>query len=191
MADQPELTPIDDEEPEETPGYRAPAEKSLDELKGLDADDDESLVRYKQELLAGVDPAAAPADDPRRVIVEQMAFVVRGKEDVTFDLTHPNTMKLTMKEGTEYQIRIGFKVQHEIVENLQYHHVLQRNGITVAEESYMVGSPGPKVQTQSWLSSNEFAPKGAISHGTYKVRSKLTDGDRNVHREWECEMNIE
>ena len=43
---------IEDEEPEETPGYKAPAQKTLDEIQKLDADD-ESLVRYKQALLAG------------------------------------------------------------------------------------------------------------------------------------------
>ena len=56
MAEQ-EPTPIDNEEPEETPGYKAPAQKTLDEIKNLD-NDDESLVRYKETLLAGVDPAA-------------------------------------------------------------------------------------------------------------------------------------
>ena len=35
-----------------TPGYKPPAEKSLDEIKTLDADD-ESLVKYKQQLLGG------------------------------------------------------------------------------------------------------------------------------------------
>jgi len=60
MADTEEqVTPIEDEEPEETPGYKAPAQKSLDEIKNLDADD-ESLVKYKQTLLGG---AAAGAGE--------------------------------------------------------------------------------------------------------------------------------
>ena len=52
MADPAEEVPaeIGDEEPEETPGYKAPAQKTLDEIHKLDADD-ESLVRYKQALL--------------------------------------------------------------------------------------------------------------------------------------------
>jgi len=54
----PSATPIDDEEPEGTPGYKAPAQKSLDEIQNLDAED-ESLVRYKQTLLAGAGAAAA------------------------------------------------------------------------------------------------------------------------------------
>ena len=54
MADPAEEVPaaIEDEDPEETPGYKAPAQKTLDEIQNLDADD-ESLVRYKQALLGG------------------------------------------------------------------------------------------------------------------------------------------
>lgn len=56
MAEQ-EPVPIDNEEPEETPGYKAPAKKTLEEIKNLD-NDDESLIKYKQTLLAGIDAAA-------------------------------------------------------------------------------------------------------------------------------------
>ncbi len=58
MAEEAEIQPIDNTEPEETPGYKPPAEKSLQEIQSLDQDD-ESLVRYKQALLAGVDSAAS------------------------------------------------------------------------------------------------------------------------------------
>ena len=57
MADLGEqVAPIEDDEPEETPGYKAPAKKTLDEIQNLDADD-ESLVRYKQALLSGASQA--------------------------------------------------------------------------------------------------------------------------------------
>lgn len=52
-AEEPAITPIEDEEPEETPGYKPPAQKTLDEITNLDADD-ESLVKYKQTLLGNV-----------------------------------------------------------------------------------------------------------------------------------------
>lgn len=66
MADPAEEVPaaIDDEEPEETPGYKAPAQKTLDEIKNLDADD-ESLVKYKEQLLGA---AAAAASGKSKVI---------------------------------------------------------------------------------------------------------------------------
>ena len=37
---------------EDTPGYKAPAKVDLETLKNMDADD-ESLVKYKQDLLKG------------------------------------------------------------------------------------------------------------------------------------------
>jgi hypothetical protein len=49
-----DLTPIDNEEIEETPGYKPPAQKSVQEIQQLDADD-ESLVKYKQQLLSGAE----------------------------------------------------------------------------------------------------------------------------------------
>lgn len=52
-----EIKEIENEEPEDTPGYKAPAQKSLKEIQEQDQDD-ESLVKYKQALLAGVDPNA-------------------------------------------------------------------------------------------------------------------------------------
>ena len=55
------VEPIADEEPEETPGYKAPAQKSLAEIQQLDAED-ESLVKYKQILLAGVESACKNDD---------------------------------------------------------------------------------------------------------------------------------
>ena len=59
MADGETLKEIESEEPEETPGYKAPAKKTLEEIQKQD-EDDESLVRYKQTLLAGVDAGAGP-----------------------------------------------------------------------------------------------------------------------------------
>lgn len=37
----------------DTPGYKPPAQKTLEEIQNADADD-ESLVRYKQQLLGNV-----------------------------------------------------------------------------------------------------------------------------------------
>ena len=49
-----DLTPIDNEEIEQTPGYQPPAQKSLKEIQEQDQDD-ESLQKYKAQLLAGAD----------------------------------------------------------------------------------------------------------------------------------------
>jgi Rho GDP-dissociation inhibitor len=46
----PTTEPVGDEEEEVTPGYKTPAKKDLETIQKLDADD-ESLVKYKQQLL--------------------------------------------------------------------------------------------------------------------------------------------
>ena len=40
------------EEEEDTPGYKAPAQKTMEEIQNLDTND-ESLKKYKEALLAG------------------------------------------------------------------------------------------------------------------------------------------
>jgi len=185
-----ELTPIDNEEPETVAGYVAPKKVTIDELHQLDADD-ESLVKYKEALL-NPDDGAAPADDPRKVIVESMSLVVEGRDDIVLDLTGDlSSMKMVVKEGVEYRIRIGFKVHHEIVAGLKYHHVIKRKGINVEKQSLMVGSYGPKSQQQTWTQSQvEEAPKGALGRGLYKISSKFIDDDKHVHLAWNWDMEI-
>lgn len=193
MAEEADLKPIDNEEPEETPGYVAPAEKKLDDIINMDQDD-ESLVKYKETLLAGVDPDAAPKDDPRRVVVQEMSFISSGREDITLDLTGDlsklKDKPVVVKEGVEFKLKIKFKVQHEIVSGLRYHHVVSRKGITVDKQSYMVGSYGPKAESQFSVCPSDEAPKGMVARGHYKVKSKFLDDDKNIHLQWEWSMDI-
>jgi len=193
MADGQDLKPIDNEDPEETPGYKAPAQKSIQEIQNQDQDD-ESLVKYKQALLAGVDPAAAPKDDPRKVVVQKMIFLSEGREDISFDLTGDiselKKKTIVIKEGVEYKLKIVFKIQHEIVSGLKYHHVISRKGLKVDKQSYMVGSYGPKAESHSYITPADEAPKGMIARGSYKVKSKFLDDDKSAHLEWEWSFDI-
>jgi len=184
-----DLVPIDSVDPDITPGYVPPAAKTLDEIKNQDQDD-ESLVRYKQTLLA--DEGASPIDDPRKVIVERMSLIVADRDDVVLDLTAGvlNLKKMTVKEGTDYKLKIDFKIHHEIVSGLKYHHIIKRKGINVDKHTYMVGSYGPKKETQSFLSPSDEAPKGMMYRGSYKILSKFIDDDKHVHLDWEWEMDI-
>lgn len=184
---------IESDDPEETPGYKPPVEKSLKEIQEQDQDD-ESLVRYKQMLLAGAGNATAPEGDQRRVIVEKMIFVSSGRDeiekDLTGDLKNLKSETITIKEGVEYRLKIVFKVQHEIVSGLMYHHVVSRKGIKVDKQSYMVGSYGPKAESHTYLAPMDEAPKGMISRGSYTVKSKFIDDYKRVHLEWEWSFAI-
>ena len=192
MKEDANQQPIDNEEPEETAGYQKPQEKSLDEIKNLDADD-ESLVKYKETLLAGRD-ANSNSDDPRRVIVERMVFLSEGRDDISLDLTGDLTKlknePIIVKEGAEYRIKIVFRIQHEIVSGLRYHHSVSRKGITTDKQSYMVGSYPPKSEPHEYTSPTDEAPRGMLARGHYKIKSKFIDDDKNVHLQWEWSMDI-
>ena len=54
----------------------------------------------------------------------------------------------------------------------------------------MVGSYGPKTEPQTYQTPTETAPSGLVSRGTYTVKSKFTDDDKNSIKEWEWILNI-
>jgi len=192
MAEEaPDITPIEDDEPEETPGYVPPAQKSLDEIQQLDADD-ESLVKYKQTLLGG-GGVVVDAEGPN-VKVQKLTLVVEGRPDVEIDLTGDLTKlkdsPFIIKEGTCYRLRITFKVNKEIVSGLRYHQVTSRKGINVDKQSYMVGSYGPKAESQTYMTPVDEAPKGMLARGHYNAKSKFLDDDKNIHLEWQWAFDI-
>lgn len=182
----------EDLHPEDTPGYKPPAQKTLNEILTQDAED-ESLVKYKEALLGGAGDVA-PADDPRRIIVEKLALLVEGRPDMELDLTGDITtlkkQNFVLKEGTQYRIKIYFKVHHEIVTGLKYVQGSYRKGIKVDKTSFMVGSYGPKVELQSYTTPPEEAPSGMIARGSYNVKSLFTDDDKNEHLKWEWTLDI-
>eukprot|EP01136_Pigoraptor_vietnamica_P016994 Opistho-1_new@61557 len=124
---------------EETPGYKAPKQVDLDTLKNLDAND-ESLNKWKAQLLKGAEGGAG-SGDPRRVIVEKLSLVVDGRPDAELDLTGDiKKLKATpfiIKEGSEYRIKVTFKVTKDVVAGLKYIHAVKRGPVTVDKASMM------------------------------------------------------
>jgi len=183
-------------EPEEAdgvePGYKPPAEKSLNEIINQDQDDD-ALARYKAALLgdaaSGEGPVLVYPDDPRQVIVQKLALVVDDMDDKELDLTQDlneiKKQKFVIKEGIKFRIRIDFIVQREIVTGLKYIQKTTRKGVTMDKMTHMVGSYAPKATSQSYTTPYEDAPSGILGRGTYTVNSFFTDDDKHDHLKWE------
>lgn len=176
---------------EQTPGYVPPKKVSLDTMKNLDADD-EALNRWKAQLLAGADAAAT--DDPRKVIVKSMTMKPADRDPIVLDLTGDlSTLKdtaIVIKEGSQYHIEIGFKIQHEVVSGLKYLQAVYRKGIRVSKDSFMLGSYGPKSEDQTARTRVEEAPSGMLVRGHYTVKSKFVDDDNETHLAWEWSFDI-
>nr|XP_054763030.1 rho GDP-dissociation inhibitor 1-like [Lytechinus pictus] len=195
MAEEGETEQIqaidDNDEPEITPGYKPPAQKTLDEITQLDQDD-ESLNKYKKTLLAGAE--AVEDDGGANVQVKAMVFLVEGREDIVLDLTGDLTKlkdkPITIKEGIQYRMAIKFRVQREIVPGLRYCYQIYRKAVRVEKSNLMVGSYGPNNDPHSFKTPLEDAPSGMISRGHYTVKSKFTDDDKTSILEWEWSFDI-
>lgn len=183
-----------EEEEEQTPGYTAPAKVALGELVSKDADD-ESLIKYKQQLLGSaaggtLDSAAAPADDPRQVIVEKMIVLCKDREPIEFNLPCKD-LSTVVKEGVEYQLKIIFKVHHEIVSGIKFQNVVSKMGVKVDTACHMMGSFGPRGDAYEFTTKSDEMPKGALGRGKYTVKSKFIDDDKKVHGEpWEWQFKV-
>ncbi|XP_060700749.1 rho GDP-dissociation inhibitor 1 [Hemiscyllium ocellatum] len=179
-------------EEESTVTYKAPAQKSLQEIEELDKDD-ESLRKYKETLLGNrtkiVDPNVPNVQVTRLTLVCAAApqcLVL----DLTGDVDKLKKHTFVLKEGVEYKIKINFKVNKEIVSGLKYVQTMARKGITIDKTEYMVGSYGPRDCEYEFLTTQEDAPKGMLVRGTYTIKSLFTDDDKHNHLTWEWQLNI-
>ncbi|CAI2186092.1 3970_t:CDS:2 [Funneliformis geosporum] len=191
MADQDE-----DLIPSQTAGYKVGQKKTLEEYNSLDAND-ESLKKWKETLGLGT-PASGPVDDPRRVVILEIALEVPGRTDVVLDLSTPELLEnvknnpFTIKEGVEYRMKAKFRVQHEVVSGLKYLQVIKRKGIRVDKTEEMIGSYGPNPNSEPYEKKfmAEEAPSGMIARGHYDAKSKFIDDDGITHIEWSWSFDI-
>ncbi|CAB3361150.1 rho GDP-dissociation inhibitor 1 [Cloeon dipterum] len=175
--------------------YVPPPEKTLEEILAADQED-ESLRKYKEALLGASTAGAVVVEpnDPRRVLVKQLALVVADRDDVvlnlTGDISQLKKKTFVIKEGVSYRIRIDFIVQREIVHGLKYVQKTSRLGVPVDRMTHMVGSYPPKEEMQSYTTPAEDAPSGMMARGSYSVHSLFTDDDKNEHLKWEWSFEI-
>eukprot|EP00030_Apusomonadida_sp_AF-17_P003216 a346178_113.p2 GENE.a346178_113~~a346178_113.p2 ORF type:complete len:221 (+),score=103.15 a346178_113:32-664(+) len=186
----------DDDMDENDTGYRVGAKVSVDELLTKDADDD-ALNRWKAQLLAGA-AAAAPIDpnDTRVVIIEEFGFIADGRDPIAFDFSTPEGVEamknssITIKEGSEYNLRVRFRVQRDTVLGLRFNTVVKRSGLKVDTQSHMIGSYAPTPAPVEFMFPSELAPSGMMARGKYKATSRFIDDDKRVHLEWEWGFSI-
>ncbi|XP_049416829.1 rho GDP-dissociation inhibitor 1 [Epinephelus fuscoguttatus] len=192
--EQVNVSEVETEEEDTNPNYRPPAQKSLDEIQKLDAED-ESLRKYKEALLGKEVKVAADPNTPN-IQVMSMTLVCDAAPaplvlDLTGDLDSFKKNPFVLKEGVEYKIKINFKVNKEIVSGLKYTQQTYRKGVRVDKSDYMVGSYGPRPdEAYEFLTTMEEAPKGMLARGTYNIKSKFTDDDKHDHLSWEWNLII-
>jgi len=172
----------------ETPGYKPPAPKALDDIKTLDADD-ESLNKYKEQLLGKTE--AALDEGGLNVLVKNISIRVAGRDDDVLDLTGKlDDLKVQVKEGIQLRLVVGFRVQREIVAGLRFNYKITRKGVPIITSTQMVGSYAPKTEAYSFVGPEEEIASGFIARGSYNCKCLFTDDDKHEYLKWEFKLKV-
>jgi Rho GDP-dissociation inhibitor len=182
-------------------GYKAPQKMDLSSIVAKD-EDDESLTRYKKLLLGNANDVKQTENrlidpnDSRVVLPIRITLLFENhKPDITFELKEIKDLhskrSVTIKEGATYRTQLEYYVQRDIVTGLNLmNRVLKARTIPIDKSKYMIGSRAPSAELQTYVSDIEQAPSGMLSRGSFLVKSKLTDDDKNVFAEWEWNLVI-
>lgn len=168
--------------------FNKDAPKNVNDIMSRDKED-ESLKRYKEQLLGSAATKEEDSSDPRKVILTDFIVILKDGKELSFNLENSvEGIKFELNEGCEYKIKFGFKVKHEIVSGLQVDFKAWKKLLKLAgnKEHVVMGSYGPKVEKQ-WFEfpRHEYldAPKGMVGRGEYKGILELTDVDKAKHSE--------
>jgi Rho GDP-dissociation inhibitor len=186
-------------------GYKAPQKMDICSIVAKD-ENDESLTRYKKLLLGNssdgqqIKNQVIDPNDSRIVIPIRITLLFDNhKPDITFELKGSleqlrdlhSKRSITIKEGEHYRTQLEYYVQRDIVTGLKLvNKVLKARTITVDKSKYMIGSRAPSGELQKYVGEVEQAPSGVLSRGSFLVKSKLTDDDKNIYAEWEWNLVI-
>ena len=118
-----------------------------------------------------------------------MVLNFETQQDIDNAKKHP----LVVKEGTEFRVRVTFRVQHNVVLGLRILNSVSKLGKTVAKDEEMLGTYPPKNEFQSLdIPRNDWneAPTGMLMRGEYKSKMTFMDDDKKTHLEFEYVLKI-
>ncbi|XP_062164688.1 rho GDP-dissociation inhibitor 1-like [Alnus glutinosa] len=177
----------DDEKEEEHVTKLIKSEKELDlgpqiSLKEqLEKDkDDESLRKWKEQLLGNVDLSAVGETKEPEVKIQSLTILCRGRPDLVLPIPFVNNSKsslFSLKEGSRYSIKFTFTVSSNIVSGLKYTNVVWKTGVRVDNSKRMLGTFSPQQQPYTFEMEEETTPSGMFARGSYYARTKFVDDD--------------
>ncbi|KAL6592679.1 hypothetical protein ACP70R_042777 [Stipagrostis hirtigluma subsp. patula] len=182
----------DDDEEEEEEGKAAEAIEvgprvSIKEQLEKDKDD-ESLRRWKEQLLGSVDLNSVGETLEPDVKITSLSILSPGRPDIVLPLpAEPGIGDkdpwFTLKEGSTYRLKFTFSVRDNIVSGLRYTNTVWKTGIKVDSTKEMLGTFSPQAEPYTYLTPEETTPSGIFARGSYSARTKFLDDDRKCHLE--------
>ncbi|GAB2279837.1 Rab GDP dissociation inhibitor alpha [Dionaea muscipula] len=157
--------------------------------------DDESLRKWKEQLLGNVDVNLAGAEtlEPE-VKILSLAIVSPGRPDIVLPIPEDGDPKgtwFTLKEGSTYVLRFCFTVNSNIVSGLRYTNTVWKTGLKVDSTKEMLGTFSPQQEPYTHELPEELTPSGYFSRGSYTAKTKFVDDDNKSYLQLNYTFDIQ
>ncbi|XP_040933086.1 rho GDP-dissociation inhibitor 1 isoform X1 [Gossypium hirsutum] len=169
--------------------------------------DDESLRRWKEQLLGSVDMSALGGTvfpicysrskhmlnyifvmkaemEAAEVKIERLSIVCRGRPDIVLPIpfvSNPKSSLFILKEGSPYRLKFSFTVSHNVVSGLNYTNTVWKTGVKVEKTKVMLGTFSPRKDPYTYELEEETTPSGLFARGSYSATTKLVDDDGKAY----------
>ncbi|XP_009365177.1 rho GDP-dissociation inhibitor 1 [Pyrus x bretschneideri] len=148
--------------------------------------DDESLRRWKEQLLGAVDFENVGETLEPEVKFIQLSILSPGRPDIVLDIPEdgkPKGLWFTLKEGSQHNLKFSFQVKNNIVSGLKYTNTVWKTGVKVDSTKEMIGTFSPQQEPYIHVMPEETTPSGMFARGSYSARSKFLDDDNKCYLE--------
>ncbi|KGN53053.1 rho GDP-dissociation inhibitor 1 isoform X2 [Cucumis sativus] len=144
--------------------------------------DDESLRKWKEQLLGSVDLSAIGESKEAEVKILSLTIQCPGRQDLVLPLPFTKTSKTSsclfaLKEGSRYRLLFSFVVAGNIVSGLKYTNTVWKTGVRVDYSKKMLGTFSPQKEPYVYEMEEETTPSGMFARGSYSARTKFVDDD--------------
>ncbi|KAH7856474.1 hypothetical protein Vadar_001764 [Vaccinium darrowii] len=148
--------------------------------------DDESLRKWKEQLLGSVDINAIGETLEPEVKFLSLAIKSPDRPDIFLPVPesgNPKGLWFTLKEGSRYSLKFTFQVNNNIVSGLKYTNTVWKTGVKVDSTKEMVGTFSPQLEPYMHEMPEETTPSGFFARGSYAARTKFVDDDNKCYLE--------
>ncbi|KAK8479654.1 hypothetical protein V6N12_060877 [Hibiscus sabdariffa] len=174
-----------EEEDEDESSLHLGPQRTLKEQLEKDKDD-ESLRKWKEQLLGGVDINNIGETLEPEVKFLSVAIVSPDRADIVLAIPEdgkPQGLWFTLKEASHYRLKFTFQVSNNIVSGLRYTNTVWKTGVKVYSTKEMIGTFSPQLEPFTHEMPEETAPSGFLARGSYTAKSKFLDDDNKCYLE--------
>ncbi|PVH62767.1 hypothetical protein PAHAL_3G391600 [Panicum hallii] len=148
--------------------------------------DDESLRRWKEQLLGQVDTEQLGETAEPEVKVMNLTILSPGRPDLVLPIPFQADEKgyaFALKDGSPYSFRFSFIVSNNIVSGLKYTNIVWKTGVRVENQKMMLGTFSPQLEPYVYEGEEETTPAGIFARGSYSAKLKFVDDDGKCYLE--------